>query len=156
MGDVQDTGGAADVHTILMFGQEAIAEVPLECVVLGAGSSLEEGTVLRQGERIALVGLRGVSDGPGELTGAHDWHALLDHLDGKLAEAVDLLAAHADVGIRSGTVADPAGAGPGRAVRGRGRRGPRRARSCAPAQGESRAPSPSSAAWPAARTARRA
>ncbi|MDF8333492.1 5'-methylthioadenosine/S-adenosylhomocysteine nucleosidase [Novosphingobium cyanobacteriorum] len=43
---------------------------------------------------VPLVGLRGVSDGPGELTGAHDWRRLLDHLDGKLAEAVDMLAAH--------------------------------------------------------------
>lgn len=43
---------------------------------------------------VPLVGLRGVSDGPGELTGAHDWHALLEHLDGKLAGAVDLLCAH--------------------------------------------------------------
>jgi len=43
---------------------------------------------------VPLVGLRGVSDGPGELTGAHDWHALLDHLDHQLAMAVDMLAAH--------------------------------------------------------------
>lgn len=43
---------------------------------------------------IPLVGLRGVSDGPGELTGVHDWHALLDHLDGELALAVDRLAHH--------------------------------------------------------------
>ena len=44
--------------------------------------------------RLALIGLRGVSDGPGELAGAHDWHKLLGYLDGELAKAVDLLAAH--------------------------------------------------------------
>lgn len=43
---------------------------------------------------LPLVGLRGVSDGPGELAGAHDWHRLLGYLDEKLAEAVDLLALH--------------------------------------------------------------
>lgn len=43
---------------------------------------------------VPLIGLRGVSDGPGELSGAHDWRRLLEHLDGKLADAVDLLAAH--------------------------------------------------------------
>lgn len=43
---------------------------------------------------VPLVGLRGVSDGPGELAGAHDWHKLLGYLDGELARAVDSLAAH--------------------------------------------------------------
>lgn len=43
---------------------------------------------------VPLVGLRGVSDGPGELAGAHDWHKLLGYLDGELAKTVDLLAAH--------------------------------------------------------------
>lgn len=43
---------------------------------------------------IPLIGLRGVSDGPGELAGAHDWHKLLGYLDGELAKAVDMLAAH--------------------------------------------------------------
>lgn len=43
---------------------------------------------------VPLVALRGVSDGPGELAGAHDWHKLLGYLDGELAKAVDLLAAH--------------------------------------------------------------
>lgn len=43
---------------------------------------------------IPLIGLRGVSDGPGELAGAHDWHKLLGYLDGELAKAVDLLAVH--------------------------------------------------------------
>lgn len=43
---------------------------------------------------VPLVGLRGVSDGPGELAGAHDWHKLLGYLDGELAKAVDLLAEH--------------------------------------------------------------
>lgn len=43
---------------------------------------------------IPLIGLRGVSDGPGELAGAHDWHKLLGYLDGELAKAVDMLADH--------------------------------------------------------------
>jgi adenosylhomocysteine nucleosidase len=43
---------------------------------------------------VPLVGLRGVSDGPGELAGAHDWHKLLGYLDGELAKAVDMLAAY--------------------------------------------------------------
>lgn len=43
---------------------------------------------------VPLVGLRGVSDGPGELAGAHDWHKLLGYLDGELAKAVDMLAEH--------------------------------------------------------------
>jgi adenosylhomocysteine nucleosidase len=43
---------------------------------------------------VPLIGLRGVSDGPGELAGAHDWHKLLGYLDGELAKAVDLLADH--------------------------------------------------------------
>ncbi|QOV94023.1 5'-methylthioadenosine/S-adenosylhomocysteine nucleosidase [Novosphingobium sp. ES2-1] len=43
---------------------------------------------------VPLVGLRGVSDGPGELAGAHDWHKLLGYLDGELAKAVDILAEH--------------------------------------------------------------
>lgn len=40
---------------------------------------------------VPLIGLRGVSDGPGELAGAHDWHKLLGYLDGELAKAVDML-----------------------------------------------------------------
>lgn len=43
---------------------------------------------------VPLIGLRGVSDGPGELAGAHNWHKLLGYLDGELARAVDLLVAH--------------------------------------------------------------
>lgn len=43
---------------------------------------------------IPLIGLRGVSDGPGELAGAHDWHKLLGYLDGELSKAVDMLAEH--------------------------------------------------------------
>lgn len=38
---------------------------------------------------IPLMGLRGISDGPGELSGIHDWTALLRLLDERLALAVD-------------------------------------------------------------------
>lgn len=39
-----------------------------------------------------MIGLRGISDGPGELAGLDGWTELLGHLDEKLAEAVDMLA----------------------------------------------------------------
>ncbi len=40
---------------------------------------------------VPLMGLRGVSDGPGELEHIHGWTALLGLLDERLAAAVDLL-----------------------------------------------------------------
>ena len=40
---------------------------------------------------VPLVGLRGVSDGPGELEGISDWMQLLSLLDERLAATVDLL-----------------------------------------------------------------
>ncbi|MCI4591609.1 5'-methylthioadenosine/S-adenosylhomocysteine nucleosidase [Sphingobium sp. BYY-5] len=40
---------------------------------------------------VPLMGLRGVSDGPGELDHINDWMALLGLLDERLAAAVDLL-----------------------------------------------------------------
>ena len=46
---------------------------------------------------VEMIGLRGISDGPGELAGLHSWTELLGHLDVKLAAAVDALAAvHGD------------------------------------------------------------
>ena len=42
---------------------------------------------------VEMIGLRGISDGPGDLAGLHGWTELLGHLDQKLAEAVDALAA---------------------------------------------------------------
>jgi adenosylhomocysteine nucleosidase len=55
---------------------------------------MESFAVLRACQRYALplMGLRGVSDGPGEVNGLLDWTALLGHLDARLAEAVDALA----------------------------------------------------------------
>jgi adenosylhomocysteine nucleosidase len=41
---------------------------------------------------VPLIGLRGVSDGPGELEGIDGWTALLEHLDEQLASAMDELA----------------------------------------------------------------
>jgi adenosylhomocysteine nucleosidase len=38
-----------------------------------------------------MIGLRGVSDGPGTLAGIHDWTGMLALLDERLAEAVDLI-----------------------------------------------------------------
>jgi adenosylhomocysteine nucleosidase len=40
---------------------------------------------------VELVGLRGISDGPGEIAALADWTRLLAHLDGELARAVDAL-----------------------------------------------------------------
>lgn len=54
---------------------------------------METFAVLRACQRfgVPLMGLRGVSDGPGELGGLPDWTGLLGLLDRRLAEAVDLL-----------------------------------------------------------------
>jgi adenosylhomocysteine nucleosidase len=38
-----------------------------------------------------MIGLRGVSDGPGTLSGIHDWTGMLALLDARLAHAVDLI-----------------------------------------------------------------
>ncbi|GGE82942.1 5'-methylthioadenosine/S-adenosylhomocysteine nucleosidase [Sphingomonas prati] len=46
---------------------------------------------------VPVVGLRGVSDGPGELDGLSGWTALLGHLDRELAVAVDGLAGVVDL-----------------------------------------------------------
>lgn len=56
---------------------------------------MESFAVLRACQRfgVPMVGLRGISDGPGELTGIGDWKRLLAHLDVALAEAVDALLA---------------------------------------------------------------
>lgn len=56
---------------------------------------METWAVLRACQRagVPLMGLRGVSDGPTELTGLLDWTDLLGLLDQRLAAAVDALAA---------------------------------------------------------------
>ena len=56
---------------------------------------METFAVLRACQRfgVPLVGLRGVSDGPSELGALLDWTGLLGHLDVRLAEAIDRLAA---------------------------------------------------------------
>ena len=52
---------------------------------------METFAVLRACQRFAvpMIGLRGISDGPGTLAGIDGWTALLAHLDAKLAAAVD-------------------------------------------------------------------
>ena len=45
---------------------------------------------------VPLVGLRGISDGPGELKDMLGWTKLLALLDEKLGAAIDMLAAHLD------------------------------------------------------------
>ena len=55
---------------------------------------METYAVLRACQRfgVPLLGLRGVSDGPGDLVGIDGWTALLEHLDKQLSAAVDELA----------------------------------------------------------------
>lgn len=64
---------------------------------------METYAVLRACQRFGapLLGLRGVSDGPGELAGIDGWTALLEHLDERLAAAVDELAAVLNGGRRA-------------------------------------------------------
>lgn len=54
---------------------------------------MESFAVARACHRFAvpMMGLRGISDGPGELAGIDDWTALLALLDERLADAVDVL-----------------------------------------------------------------
>jgi len=40
---------------------------------------------------IPLIGLRGISDGAEDLRGLSDWTQYLEVIDGRLAQAVDLL-----------------------------------------------------------------
>ncbi len=56
---------------------------------------METFAVLRACQRfgVPLAGLRGVSDGPGELDALGGWTAMLEVLDERLAAAVDLLTA---------------------------------------------------------------
>ncbi len=56
---------------------------------------METFAVLRACQRfgVPLAGLRGVSDGPGELDALGGWTAMLEVLDGRLAAAVDRLTA---------------------------------------------------------------
>jgi adenosylhomocysteine nucleosidase len=51
---------------------------------------------------VALVGLRGISDGPGELAGIEGWTELLGVIDERLAAAVDRLAEAWSAGSRPG------------------------------------------------------
>ncbi len=60
---------------------------------------METFAVVRACERFGLpmVGLRGISDGPGELSAMSGWTTLLGLIDARLAEAVDVLLAHFNV-----------------------------------------------------------
>lgn len=57
---------------------------------------METFAVLRACQRfdVPMLGLRGVSDGPGELDGVDGWTSLLPLLDQRLADAVDRLIRH--------------------------------------------------------------
>lgn len=61
---------------------------------------METYSVLRAARRFKLpmIGLRGISDGRGELTGIHDWTEYLHIVDEKLATALDAFGEHADAG----------------------------------------------------------
>ena len=60
---------------------------------------METFAVLRACQRfgVPMMGLRGVSDGPGELDGVGGWTELLPLLDERLAAAVDCLFLSADL-----------------------------------------------------------
>jgi len=64
-----------------------------------AMADMETFAVLRACERFKLpmVGLRGISDGPGDLNTMSGWTDLLGLIDSRLAEAVDVLLAHLNV-----------------------------------------------------------
>jgi adenosylhomocysteine nucleosidase len=61
---------------------------------------MESYSVLRAAHsfRLPMIGLRGISDGRGELTGLHDWTEYLHVVDEKLARALDTLTSHAASG----------------------------------------------------------
>src|SRR5690606_37527107 len=61
---------------------------------------METFSVLRAARRFGLpmIGLRGVSDGRGELTGIQDWTEYLHVIDERLAQALDRFGEHADTG----------------------------------------------------------
>jgi len=63
-------------------------------------ADMETFAVLRACERFGLpmVGLRGISDGPGDLSAMSDWTDLLGLIDARLADAVDVLLAHFSTG----------------------------------------------------------
>jgi adenosylhomocysteine nucleosidase len=58
---------------------------------------METYSVLRAARRfkVPLVGLRGITDGRGELTGIHDWTEYLHLIDERLAAALDRFSGHA-------------------------------------------------------------
>jgi len=64
-----------------------------------AMADMETFAVLRACERfgVLMLGLRGISDGPGDLSAMSDWTSRLDLIDTHLAEAVDVLIAHVSV-----------------------------------------------------------
>lgn len=70
-----------------IVGGEAFAAIDADMV------DMETYAVARacQGFGLSLVGLRGISDGPGEIDGITGWTDLLPLLDQRLADAVNLL-----------------------------------------------------------------
>ena len=61
---------------------------------------MESFAVLRAARRLAvpMIGLRGISDGKGDLTGLHDWTEYLHVIDEKLAAAIEAFAGHVEAG----------------------------------------------------------
>lgn len=70
-----------------IVGGDAYAAIDADMV------DMESFAVARACQRfgVPMMGLRGISDGPGELTGIADWTQLLALLDERLAAAVDML-----------------------------------------------------------------
>jgi len=72
-----------------VLGDERYHGVPADLV------DMETFAIVRACQRfgVPVIGLRGVSDGPGTLTGIHDWTGMLEVLDERLAAVIDLIPA---------------------------------------------------------------
>jgi adenosylhomocysteine nucleosidase len=70
-----------------MLGTERVNDIVADL------ADMETFAVVRASHRwnIPVIGIRAVSDNPGQLRSTDDWSSLLDKLDERLAEAIDRL-----------------------------------------------------------------